>query len=149
MTLKLEKHLIVEERRGELLASTDPSKLDIDAIYMFLSEESYWAKGISRERVERSIANSLVFGIYDGRHQRAFARVITDESTFAYLADVFVVSEARRRGLGSWLVTFVHAHPALQSLRRFMLATHDAHDLYARHGWRPLTHPERFMEVVN
>lgn len=133
---------------GGLLFSTDRARLDVDRIHAFLSGESYWVRGIHRELVERSLANSTCFGVYEGGRQLGFARVVTDHAGFAYLADVFVVPEARGRGrgLGKRLVAFVMAHPDLQRIRRFVLATRDAHGLYAPYGFAPLAAPERFME---
>ncbi len=126
--------------------STDQGKLDIPMIYRFLSEQSTWAIGISRPVVERSIENSLCFGGYlDGR-QIAFARVITDYATFAYLADVFVVPEYRGRGYGKQLIGVVLRHPSLQKLRRFMLATSDSHGLYERFGFTAPQQPQTLME---
>jgi GNAT superfamily N-acetyltransferase len=114
-------------------------------VHRFLSEEAYWSPGVSRERVERSIENSIVFGLYHGAEQIGFARVVTDRAAFAYLADVFVISEHRGRGLGKWLVETVLSHPDLQGLRKFILGTADAHSLYERFGFRPVD-PSRMME---
>ena len=126
--------------------STDQSKLDIPMIYRFLSEQSTWAVGISRPVVERSIENSLCFGGYlDGR-QIAFARVITDYATFANLVDVFVVPEYRGRGLGKHLIVVLLRHPSLLKLRRFMLATSDAHGLFERFGFTAPQQPQTLME---
>ena len=127
--------------------STDASRLDIDVIHRYLSEESYWAKGIPRDVVARSIANSLCFGIYasDGA-QIGFARLITDRATYAYLADVFVLSEHRGKGLSKRLMETIIAHPKVQGLRRWTLATRDAHELYARYGFTPIANPTRLME---
>lgn len=126
--------------------STDRARLDLDAIHRFLSEEAYWSPGVAREVVERSIAGSLPFGVYGPRGEQAgFARVVTDGATFAWLADVFVLPEHRGRGLGVWLVETILAHPDVQGLRNFLLATDDAHDLYARFGFAPLARPERWM----
>jgi len=126
--------------------STDQSQLDVPMIYRFLSEQSSWAVGISRPIVERSIENSLCFGGYlDGR-QIAFARVVTDYATFANLMDVFVVPEYRAQGYGKQLIGVVLAHPSLQRLRRFILATKDSHSLYARFGFTPPLQPETLME---
>lgn len=135
-----------ERSDGELLFSTDRGRLDIDLIHDFLSRESYWVPGIRREFVERAIGNSICFGVYEQGRQLAFARAITDGAGFAWLADVFVVADQRSRGIGKRLIEFVMAHPDLQHIRRFMLATRDAHDLYARFGFTPLGHPERLME---
>jgi GNAT superfamily N-acetyltransferase len=126
--------------------STDRSRLDVDLIYRFLSEQSTWAVGISRPVVERSIENSLCFaGFVDGR-QVAFARVITDYATFANMVDVFVVPEYRGRGYSKRLVQTIIDHPSLQRLRRFTLATSDAHSLYSRFGFTSPTKPETLME---
>jgi GNAT superfamily N-acetyltransferase len=129
-----------------ILFSTDRTRLDIDAIHTFLAGESYWVPGIHRELVERSIERSLCFGAYEGARQLGFARVVTDGAGFAYLCDVFVVDAARGRGLGKQLMEFVFAHPELQRVRRFMLATRDAHGLYAQYGFTPLASPDTFME---
>lgn len=131
----------------ELEVSTDRARLDVDLIHEFLSKESYWAKNVSREIVERSIANSLCFGVYRDGKQIAFARVISDFATFAYLADVFVVLEERGKGVSKFLLANILAHPQLQGLRRFFLATEDAQGLYAQFGFEPITHPERLMSI--
>ncbi|MET0230085.1 MAG: GNAT family N-acetyltransferase [Rhodanobacteraceae bacterium] len=135
-----------EKTEDGLLFSTDRGRLDIDVIHAFLSTESYWVPGIRREFVERAIETSLCFAIFEGARQLGFARVITDGAGFAWLADVFVVADARGRKLGERLIEFVLAHPDLQRIRRFMLATRDAHGLYAKYGFTPLAHPERIME---
>jgi GNAT superfamily N-acetyltransferase len=135
-----------EKTEDGLLFSTDRGRLDIDAIHAFLSTESYWVPGIRREFVERAIETSLCFAVFDGTRQLAFARVITDGAGFAWLADVFVVADARGQKLGERLIEFVLSHPDLQRIRRFMLATRDAHGLYAKYGFTPLAHPERIME---
>ena len=132
-------------RRGEYEISTDPDRIDLDLVHGWLAG-SYWAAGIPRETVARSIAGSLCFGIYRGARQVGFGRVVSDRATFAWLADVFVPEEERGRGLAGWLMECVLAHPDLQGLRRFLLATRDAHALYAKHGFKPLAAPERFME---
>lgn len=132
-----------------LRIGTDKRELDVDAIHRFLATEAYWSRGIPRATVERAIAGSLCFGGYlDGR-QVAFARVVTDGATFAYLADVFVLAEHRGHGYARALVAAVMAHPELQGLRRFMLATADAHALYAKFGFAPSTRPERLMEKLD
>lgn len=132
-------------RRGELEISTDPARIDLDRVHGWLAG-SYWAAGIPRQTVVRSIAGSLCFGIYRGARQVGFARVVSDRATFAWLGDVFVLEEERGQGLAGWLMECVLAHPDLQGLRRFLLATRDAHALYARSGFKPLAAPERFME---
>lgn len=128
--------------------STDPSRLDVTAVHGWLSNDSYWARNISRTTVERAIANSLNFGLYapDGR-QAGFCRVVTDRATFAWLCDVFVLPEHRGLGLSKWLVRQMLAHPDLQNLRRHLLATFDAHTLYQRFGYEPLDRPDRWLEI--
>jgi GNAT superfamily N-acetyltransferase len=133
------------ETRGEYAISTDPARLDVDAIHAYLTR-SYWAEGIPIDVVRRSIAGSLCFGLYHGERQVGFARVISDRATFAYLADVYVLEEHRGRGLGVWLVGFIMRHPDLQGLRRWSLATRDAHELYRKFGWTELKSPDRWME---
>jgi len=125
--------------------TTDPAALDVALIHRVLTS-SYWAAGIPLETVERSIRHSLCFGIFEGDAQVGFARVITDHATYAYLADVFVVETHRGRGLSKRLMDAVVSHPELQGLRRWMLATRDAHGLYARYGFTPLAAPDRWME---
>lgn len=126
--------------------STDRSRLDIAYIHRYLSEECYWSIGRSRAVVEKSIANSLCFGMYDGDRQMGFARVVTDYATFAWLCDVFVDAAYRERGLGKQLVENVVAHPDLQGMRNFILATRDAHELYRQYGgFEALAAPERWM----
>jgi GNAT superfamily N-acetyltransferase len=131
---------------GACFVTTDPTRVDRDLAYEFLSQ-SYWSKGIPRHVFERAIANSLCFSLYDGDSQIGFARVVTDRATFAYLADVFVLPSHRGRGLAKLLMEAVVAHSDLQGLRRWVLATRDAHGLYARYGFTPLQAPDRFMEL--
>ncbi len=128
--------------------STDPAKLDIDVIHRYLSEESYWAAGIPYEVVKRSVDHSFCFGVYHHDQQVGFARLVTDQATFAYLADVFILSQHRGKGLSKWLVGTIHAHPELQGLRRWMLGTKDAHGLYKQFGWEQLPEElnQRFMQ---
>lgn len=133
-------------REDDFLISTDLEQLDVTMIYRFLSEESTWAIGISRDIVERAIDNSLCFGGYVDGRQVAFARVVTDYATSANLADVFVLPPYRGRGYSKQLMDAIMAHPSLQGLRRFTLATFDAHGLYARYGFTAPSHPERLME---
>jgi GNAT superfamily N-acetyltransferase len=125
--------------------STDRDRLDVDLIHRFLSEESYWAQGRSRETTEQAIARSLCFGAYDDSGQIGFARVITDYATFGFLADVFVVRRARGAGIGKALVNAVLAHPDISRLERVTLATDDAHGLYSQYGFRQLDGPDRWM----
>ena len=122
--------------------------MDIDFIHAFLTS-SYWAEGISKEIIAKSIAGSLCFGVFSDEKQIGFARMITDGATFAYLADVFIDEAHRGKGLSKWLMEVILSHPDLQGLRRLMLATRDAHGLYAQYGFTPLTDPERLMQIVN
>lgn len=138
---------IFRRDRGTYQISTDPARLDLDAIHTYLTA-SYWAEGISRELVARSLAGSLAFGLYDAGRQIGLARVITDRATFAYLCDVYLLEEYRGRKLGTWLMESVMAHPDLQGLRRFMLATRDAHALYAKFGFTPPARPQALMEIM-
>jgi GNAT superfamily N-acetyltransferase len=131
--------------REDYLISTDKALLDLKVIHDFLSQ-SYWAAGIPVEIVQSSIANSLCFGVYKGSRQIGFARIITDFATFAYLADVFILEEFRGQGLSKWLMEIIVSHPDLQGLRRWMLATRDAHELYRRYGFNEINIPERWME---
>lgn len=135
-----------ERRHGEFLVSDDRSKIDLDAVHAFLSR-SYWAEGIPREILERAVANSLCFGLYEGARQVGFARAITDRATYAYLADVFIVESHRARGLARFLMSAIAKHPELQGLRRQGLVTRDAHGLYEKFGFRPLANPSRHMEI--
>lgn len=137
-----------EWSRERFTISTDPDRLDRPLIHEFLAA-SYWAKGIPRKTVDRSIEGALCFGLYEAGRQVGFARVITDRATFAYLADVFVLESHRGRGLAAWLMGTILAHPDLQGLRRWMLLTRDAHPLYRKVGFTELAHPERVMEKVD
>ena len=136
---------MIRRGAGGIEVDDDPSRLDLDVVHGFLAR-SYWARGVPREVVERSLRHSLVFGLYEGGRQVGFARVVTDRATFAYLADVFVLESHRGRGLARTLMDAVVAHPELQGLRRWLLATLDAHGLYSRYGFTPLAAPDRFME---
>lgn len=132
------------EREG-FTVDTDPARVDLDVVHGFLAT-SYWAEGIPRDVVARSLEGSLNFGVYgEGGAQVGFARAVTDRATFAYLADVFVLETWRGRGLSKWLVECVVAHPDLQGLRRWVLLTRDAHELYRRYGFTGVANPERWM----
>ena len=129
--------------------STAKSKLDLPLIHTFLSTQAYWSLNIPFATVKRSIENSFCFGVYQGDRQVGFARVITDFATIAYLGDVFILPEHRGKGLSKRLVGEIMAHPDLQGLRRWILLTSDAHELYRQYGWKPIAGPDRYMEIAN
>jgi GNAT superfamily N-acetyltransferase len=133
-------------QRGEFVVSDHRDELDIEVIHAFL-RDSYWARGIPRSVVEKALVNSLCFGLFHVEEQVGFARAITDRSTFAYLADVFILPDYRGHGLGKWLLACILEHPDLQGLRRLLLATSNAHGLYGRYGFTALTRPSNFMEI--
>jgi GNAT superfamily N-acetyltransferase len=137
---------VYERKRGAYQVSTDPSLLDIDVIHGFL-KDAYWSPGIPRETVVRAIEGSLTFGLYKDSTQIGGARLCTDRVTFAYLMDVFVLPEHRGEGLGVWLMECVMAHPDLQDLRIFRLATRDAHGLYEKVGFSRVANPDVMMEI--
>ncbi len=138
---------IVSINGQSYLISTDKNRLDIDFITDYLINHTYWASTRTLEQVNTSIEHSLCFGVYYENKQIAFGRVMSDFATFAYLADVFVVNDFRGRGISKELLKFILAHPHLQKLRRFMLATRDAHGLYEKFGFKELHFPERWMEL--
>jgi GNAT superfamily N-acetyltransferase len=131
---------------GDFTISTDKRRLDIAVIQNFLSEESYWATERSLEQTQTAIENSICFGLYHGKDLIGFARVVSDKATFAYIGDVFVLTEYRGRGLSKWLMQVIVEHPELQGLRRWVLATKDAHGLYRQFDFDELRYPERWME---
>ncbi len=135
-----------EWHRSDFTISTDKTRLDIATVHGYLAR-SYWAEGITVEVVLRSIEHSLVFGVYKGERQIGFARVITDRATYAYIGDVFVLEEFQGRGLGKWMMEVILSHPDLQGLRRWALATRDAHGLYRQFGFANLRRPENHMEI--
>ena len=137
---------LIEIEQGEFVISTDKARLDMRIIHGFLKDESYWAKERTLEQTERAIENSICFGLYQGERQIGFARIVSDQATFAYLGDVFVIDEFRGRGLSKWLMQVIVDHPDLQGLRRWVLATKDAHGLYAQYGFSEFRYPERWME---
>lgn len=137
-----------DESADGLTVTTDPARLDREAIHTFLAR-SYWAAGIPRDVVERAIDNSLCFGAFDGDRQVGFARVVSDRATYAYVSDVFVIESYRGRGVGKRLMSEIMSHPELQGLRRWTLFTRDAHELYRRYGFRGSRYPDRLMEVFN
>ncbi len=136
-----------EWTRGEYVISSDPRRLDVALVHEFLAR-AYWSVGLPRDVLERALAHSLVFGLYGPAGQIGFARIVTDHATFAYLADVFVLEAFRGRGLGKWLVEVTVTLPELQGLRRWLLATADAHELYRRFGFTDAA-PGRLMEIVD
>jgi GNAT superfamily N-acetyltransferase len=138
----------VEWRREPYVVSTDPDRLDIPATTAFLAT-SPWAPEISEDMVRRSIEHSVAFGLYEGAVQVGFARVVTDRATFAWVCDVFVLEAHRGRGLGLWLMRCVHDHPELQELRRWVLTSSSARDLYARLGFRALAAAQNYMEIAD
>jgi len=133
--------------KANFTITTDKAKLDLAMIHDFLSNESYWSKGIPFEKVKNAIDHSLNFGLFHLDHQVGFARVISDFSTIAYLGDVFILSDYRGQGLSKWLIEQVMNYPDLQGLRRWILLTRDAHGLYKQFGWKSIAHPEKFMEI--
>jgi GNAT superfamily N-acetyltransferase len=133
-------------QQGDYTISTDNQRLDISVIHEFISKQSYWGQGRKIEVVQRALENSCNFGVYKEDKQIGFARVVTDYATFAWVADVFVLGEHRGQGLSKWLMEVILSHPELQGFRRWVLATKDAHSLYAHFGFIPLHRPERWME---
>ena len=132
---------------GDYLFSADKSKLQLEAIHHYLSKESYWAQNIPIEHVKKTIDGSVCFGVFHNGKQIGFARVITDHASFGYLADVYILEAYRKQGLSKELMKFIMAYPPFEKFRRFMLATKDAHGLYKQFGFRPLSEPDRFMEL--
>jgi len=141
--------MTLSAQREGFSVSTDPGRLDVTAIHQFLSQDSYWSKGIPRPVLEKALQHSLCFGLYEGARQIGLARVITDRATYFYLCDVYVLESHRGRGLGRWLIECVVGHPELQGMRRMSLVvTLDAHALYAQFGFVPPAKPERYMEKL-
>jgi len=135
---------------SEYKISTDKDKLDLIAIHDFLTNRSYWAIGRSFETVKRSIENSICFGVYDSSDKLVgFARVLTDYAVFAYIMDVFILEDYRKQGIGKQLMSAIMQHSDLQCLKRIMLATNDAHELYEKYGFKRTVSPEKIMEIVN
>lgn len=145
--MNLREH--VEFQNGPFTISTDPARLDIDTIHVFLSTRAYWSPDLPRPVLEKAVSNSLCFGVYENGRQAGFARVVTDLATFAYICDLFILEEYRGKGLSKWLVSCILAHPELQNLRRWLLITRDAHGLYSRFGFTPAARPENVMEIVD
>lgn len=136
----------MEWTKDDFLITTDKNMIDVNYVHWFLSN-SYWAEGIPIETVQKSIEGSLCFSVVYLNHQVGFARVITDEATFAYLADVFIDENFRARGLCKWLMEVIMSYPTLQGLRRFLLATRDAHGLYEKFNFTCLKNTDRWMEI--
>jgi GNAT superfamily N-acetyltransferase len=136
----------MEWKREQFAIDTDKTRLQVDVIQAFLSKESYWAKNRKLEQTHGAIENSICFGVYEGDRQIGFARVVSDLATFAYLGDVFILKEFRGRGLSKWLIETIVSHPDLQGLRRWLLATKDAHGLYSQFDFNALRFPDRWME---
>ncbi len=132
--------------KDEYEIDDDQARLDLDVVHGFVTG-SYWAEGVPRDVVERSVANSLTLGLYDDQNQVGFTRAVTDRATFAWVCDVFVLPEHRGRGLGHWMIETLLAHPDLAGIRRFMLATADAHQVYADCGFTPIGDPSQHMEI--
>lgn len=139
---------IVEWHRGDYTLSTDRARIDMDRTHHFLAEQSYWAKGMPRELIARSIRGAITLGVYHVDEQVGFARVITDCTRIAYLVDVFIDPAHRGHGLGTWLAEAIRTHPDLKQVTRWLLATLDAHEVYARAGWKPVKNPDWLMEVL-
>jgi GNAT superfamily N-acetyltransferase len=136
-----------EWQNGEFIISTDKARLQVDIIQQFLAEESYWAQNRTLEQTRTAIENSICFGVYRGERQIGFARVVSDCATFAYIGDVFILEDYRGQGLSKWLMEVILAHEDLQNLRRWILATRDAHGLYSQFGFHGLKFPGRWMEL--
>lgn len=135
--------------KDEFTISTDREKLDLDFIHAFLSGQSYWLPGVPFERVKRAADHSLNFGLYHKDKQIGYARIVTDFTRIAYLADVFIIDGYRGKGLSKWLIQEIMNHPDLQHLGRWMLHTRDAHGLYEQYGWTKPSKPETYLEVYH
>jgi GNAT superfamily N-acetyltransferase len=136
-------------RRGRYTISTDKTRLDLSAIHAFLSNHAYWCLGIPRPVLEKAIANSLCFGVFEGDAQIGFTRAVTDNATFAWLCDVYVLPEHRGHGVARWMIECVLSHPDLRGMRRIVLATRDAHALYRKAGFEALPTPDRWMAIAD
>jgi len=139
---------IVEWARGGYVISTDRHRLDIDKVHYFLSVQSSWARGQSRETLLRSIAHSIALGVYYQGQQIGFARIVTDFSRLAYVMDIFIDTHFRGQGVGTWLSEVVRSHPDLSGVAKWMLTTYDAQPVYHRAGWNLVTHPQNIMEIT-
>ena len=141
--------MLKEQVKDKYTITTNKNKMDVKAIHDYLSNHSYWSKNISFEIFKRSFDNSLTFGLLHSEKQIGFAKVITDYATFAYLADVYILEEHRGKGLSKWMMEIIMSHPELQTLRRWVLLTAGAHELYKKFGWKELKSPEKYMELHN
>ena len=139
---------MIERFSKEYVIDTNPNRIDARLVYRFLSNESYWAKDRTQEEVNKSIENSLNFGVYKNHSMVGFARVVTDYVSFVYLADVFIVNEERGKGLGKTLVSFILDYPSIKNTKRWMLGTMDAHELYRPYGFSEMANPKRWMERI-
>ncbi len=137
---------IITEQKGDFCITTDRSKLDLKVIHDFLANQSYWSGNIPFDVVKTAVDNSLNFGLFHHDRQIGYARVISDFSSIAYLGDVFILEEFRGQGHARWLMDKVMTHPCLQGLRRWILLTRDAHELYKKYGWTPIANPDKWME---
>lgn len=137
----------MNRKNGRYHISTDKTELQIDVIHDFLGKSSYWAKGIPRHIVEKAIQESVCFGIYEQGRQIGFARLITDQATFAYLADVFILESHRGKGLGKWLISVIMEFPGIRGIKHILLATANASAFYAEFGFKPLAKCENMMEI--
>jgi GNAT superfamily N-acetyltransferase len=135
-------------KKGNFIISTNKKKLNLRLIHNFL-KNSYWAKDIPYEIVLKAVKHSLCFGVYDGKKQIGFARVLTDYARFAHIHDVFIIEKYRGQDLSKWLIKTILSHKDLQNLKKWMLATRDAHSLYKKFGFTPIRHPEKLMEILN
>jgi N-acetylglutamate synthase-like GNAT family acetyltransferase len=138
---------VMNIKQGDCLISTDRDKLDLNMVHRYLTTESYWSPGIPFDTVKQASEHSLCFGVYHKDKQIGYARIISDYTTIAYLADVFILSEFRGNGLSKWLIKTIQSHPDLQGLRRWILLTKDAHGLYRQTGWKDIAQPELWMEI--
>ena len=141
------RNCIMTVEKDGYIITTDKTKMDIAFIHHYLSTESYWCKGIPLDVVRRSIENSLNFGVFYQGKQVGFARIVSDLATVAYLGDVFITPDHQGKGLSKWLMEQIMNHPDLQGLRRWILLTRDAHELYKQYGWQPIASPDRWMEI--
>ncbi len=139
--------MIEDVEKDGFLITTDKAKIDVAAVHHFLSTMSYWSQNIPFDVVNKSIENSICFGVFDGSKQIGFARIITDSATFAYLCDVYILPEYRGNGLSKWLMEVIMNTEELKGLRRWLLATVSAHELYKKYGWYNVKNPERWMEI--